>query len=88
MKIRVSVVRIRPWAPFPSLQAPFFLIHRDHLASVRAVTDASGQLVEGTGYAAIGETLNTGFQTQKSYIPSRHLLHNCLPGNGRARRSR
>ncbi|MER9852209.1 RHS repeat-associated core domain-containing protein, partial [Mesorhizobium sp. M0106] len=46
-------------------------LHRDHLASVRMVTDASGAIVEQTNYATYGERLNTGFQTQKSYIGER-----------------
>lgn len=46
-------------------------LHRDHLASVRMVTDASGAIVEQTNYASYGERLNTGFQTQKSYIGER-----------------
>ncbi|TIW92164.1 MAG: hypothetical protein E5V59_18240, partial [Mesorhizobium sp.] len=48
-----------------------FFLHRDHLASVRLVTDISGNVVEGTNYAAYGERLNTGFQTQKGYIGER-----------------
>lgn len=47
-------------------------LHRDHLASVRLVTNSSGALVEGTAYAAYGERLNSGFQTQKGYIGERH----------------
>jgi RHS repeat-associated protein len=47
-------------------------LHRDHLASVRLVTDASGATVEATGYAAYGERLASGFQTQKGYIGERH----------------
>lgn len=46
-------------------------LHRDHLASVRLVTDATGAIVEATNYASYGERLNTGFQTQKSYIGER-----------------
>ncbi|MER8409668.1 Tox-REase-5 domain-containing protein, partial [Mesorhizobium sp. M1307] len=46
-------------------------LHRDHLASVRMVTDAAGAIVEQTNYASYGERLNTGFQTQKSYIGER-----------------
>ncbi|MER8985517.1 MULTISPECIES: RHS repeat-associated core domain-containing protein [unclassified Mesorhizobium] len=46
-------------------------LHRDHLASVRMVTDASGNIAEATNYATYGERLNTGFQTQKSYIGER-----------------
>ncbi|CAM5352502.1 hypothetical protein MAUB1S_06081 [Mycolicibacterium aubagnense] len=60
--------------PHPDIKvvngAKFFL-HRDHLASVRIVTDAAGAVVESTGYAAYGERLNTGFQTQKGYIGER-----------------
>ncbi|WP_185973456.1 MULTISPECIES: RHS repeat protein [unclassified Mesorhizobium] len=48
-----------------------YFLHRDHLASVRMVTDASGAIVEQTNYASYGERLNTGFQTQKSYIGER-----------------
>lgn len=59
-----------------------FWLHRDHLSSVRMVTDAAGTVVESTNYGPYGERKNTGFQTQKSYIPSRHLLRNCLPGIG------
>ncbi|WP_432288793.1 RHS repeat-associated core domain-containing protein (plasmid) [Aminobacter sp. BA135] len=47
-------------------------LHRDHLASVRLVTDATGATVEATGYAAYGERLASGFQTQKGYIGERH----------------
>ncbi|QIA22017.1 RHS repeat-associated core domain-containing protein [Mesorhizobium sp. AA22] len=46
-------------------------LHRDHMASVRMVTDAAGAIVEQTNYATYGERLNTGFQTQKSYIGER-----------------
>ncbi|MFD9901616.1 RHS repeat domain-containing protein, partial [Mesorhizobium sp. NPDC059025] len=60
--------------PHPDIKvvngAKFFL-HRDHLSSVRIVTDAAGAVVESTGYAAYGERLNSGFQTQKGYIGER-----------------
>ncbi|MER9934333.1 RHS repeat-associated core domain-containing protein [Mesorhizobium sp. M0088] len=46
-------------------------LHRDHLASVRMVTDALGAIAEATNYATYGERLNTGFQTQKGYIGER-----------------
>ncbi|WP_164755338.1 RHS repeat-associated core domain-containing protein [Mesorhizobium sp. M7A.F.Ca.US.014.04.1.1] len=46
-------------------------LHRDHLASVRMVTDSTSAIVEQTNYATYGERLNTGFQTQKSYIGER-----------------
>ncbi|WP_197435115.1 RHS repeat-associated core domain-containing protein [Nitratireductor arenosus] len=49
-----------------------YFLHRDHLATVRIVTDAAGAVVEQTGYAAFGERLNTGFQTQKGFIGERH----------------
>ncbi|TPM32938.1 RHS repeat protein [Mesorhizobium sp. B2-3-4] len=48
-----------------------YFLHREHLASVRLVTDASGNTVEATNYATYGEQLNSGFQTQKSYIGER-----------------
>ncbi|MGO7192871.1 RHS repeat-associated core domain-containing protein [Rhizobium brockwellii] len=48
-----------------------FFLHRDHLASVRQVTNQSGYRVEQTGYAAYGEATNTTFQTKKSYIGER-----------------
>jgi len=56
------------------------VLHRDHLASVRMVTDASGAIVEATGYARYGEPTNQAMTTQKSYIGERHeaetgLLH-------------
>ncbi|BAV50750.1 Uncharacterized protein MLTONO_5848 [Mesorhizobium loti] len=38
---------------------------------MRLVTDMSGAVVEGTTYATYGESLNTGFQTQKGYIGER-----------------
>ncbi|MDX8525883.1 RHS repeat-associated core domain-containing protein [Mesorhizobium sp. MSK_1335] len=60
--------------PHPDIKvvggAKYFL-HRDHLASVRMVTDASGAITEATNYATYGERLNSGFQTQKSYIGER-----------------
>ncbi|MEP9387656.1 RHS repeat-associated core domain-containing protein [Mesorhizobium sp. KR9-304] len=49
-----------------------FFLHRDHLASVRIVTDASGAVAESTSYAAYGEGLNAAFQTRKSYIGERY----------------
>ena len=48
------------------------VLHRDHLASVRMVTDASGNIVEQTGYAPYGEPTNQAMTTQKSYIGERH----------------
>ena len=49
-----------------------YFLHRDHLASVRAVTDASGAIAEDTRYAAYGERTNAAFATQKGYIGERH----------------
>ena len=49
-----------------------YFLHRDHLNSVRQVTDAVGSLVEQTGYAAYGERTNTAMQTQKGYIGERY----------------
>jgi len=47
-------------------------LHRDHLSSVRAVTDASGSIVESTTYAAYGErTASTAPTTSKGYIGER-----------------
>ncbi|KSV75942.1 hypothetical protein N185_15970 [Sinorhizobium sp. GW3] len=46
-------------------------LHRDHLSSVRQVTDISGNLVEQNGYAAYGEPTNTAMRTQKGYIGER-----------------
>ncbi|MGR9355873.1 RHS repeat-associated core domain-containing protein [Rhizobium leguminosarum] len=48
-----------------------FFLHRDHLASVRQVTNESGYRVEQTGYAAYGEATNTTMQTKKGYIGER-----------------
>ncbi|MBD9623998.1 hypothetical protein IB279_13705 [Ensifer sp. ENS06] len=46
-------------------------LHRDHLSSIRQVTDANGNLVEQNGYAAYGEPTNTAMRTQKGYIGER-----------------
>ena len=48
-----------------------YFLHRDHLASVRLVTDAAGNLVERTSFAAYGEPTNTAMQTKKSYVGER-----------------
>ncbi|MDQ6433630.1 RHS repeat-associated core domain-containing protein [Mesorhizobium sp. LHD-90] len=48
-----------------------FFLHRDHLSSVRVVTDAAGASVESTNYAAYGEQFNTSFATRKGYISER-----------------
>ena len=47
-------------------------IHRDHLSSVRFVTDATGNLIEQTAYASYGEPTNAAMATQKGYINERH----------------
>jgi len=48
-----------------------FFLHRDHLSSVRLVTDAAGTVAEQTSYAAYGETTNPAMQTKKGYIGER-----------------
>jgi RHS repeat-associated protein len=67
---------VTTWTRYPHMDikvvgADKFFLHRDHLASVRAVSDMAGNAVESTAYAAYGEQLNSGFQTQKSYIGER-----------------
>ena len=64
------------WTRYPHMDVKVVgsakqVLHRDHLASVRFVTDASGALVEQTGYAAYGEKTNASFATSKSYIGER-----------------
>jgi RHS repeat-associated protein len=46
-------------------------LHRDHLSSVRLVSDEAGTLAEQTSYAAYGETTNPAMQTKKGYIGER-----------------
>ncbi|HMQ58757.1 MAG TPA: hypothetical protein PKE65_09425, partial [Rhizobiaceae bacterium] len=48
------------------------VLHRDHLATVRFVTDETGAVVEQTGYAPYGERLNANFATQKGFVGERH----------------
>ncbi|WP_310221832.1 toxin TcdB middle/N-terminal domain-containing protein [Neorhizobium sp. 2083] len=48
-----------------------YFLHRDHLSSVRLVTDAAGNVAEQTSYAAYGETTNPAMQTKKGYIGER-----------------
>ena len=48
-----------------------YSLHRDHLSSVRLVTNASGLQTEATAYAPYGEKLNAGFSTRKGYIGER-----------------
>jgi RHS repeat-associated protein len=46
-------------------------LHRDHLASVRFLTDATGNAANPTRYAAYGESTNPPTTTQKNYIGER-----------------
>ncbi|MGK6317817.1 RHS repeat domain-containing protein, partial [Neorhizobium sp. DT-125] len=46
-------------------------LHRDHLSSVRLVTNEAGTLAEQTAYAAYGEPTNKAMQTEKGYIGER-----------------
>jgi RHS repeat-associated protein len=48
-----------------------YFLHRDHLASVRLVTNVAGNVAEQTSYAAYGETANPAMQTKKGYIGER-----------------
>lgn len=48
-----------------------YFLHRDHLSSVRAVTDQNGAIVESTRYAVYGESANKAMTTQKNYIGER-----------------
>ena len=64
------------WTRYPHMDVKVVgatkqFLHRDHLASVRFVTDASGAVVESTGYAAYGEKTNAAFTTSKGYIGER-----------------
>ncbi|MFZ1680521.1 MAG: RHS repeat-associated core domain-containing protein [Rhizobiaceae bacterium] len=61
-----------PWMDLIVEGTAIRVLHRDHLASVRFVTDGAGGLVEGTGYAAFGERLNGAITTQRGYIGQRH----------------
>nr|WP_295469996.1 RHS repeat-associated core domain-containing protein [Mesorhizobium sp.] len=49
-----------------------FFLHRDHLSSVRHVTNATGAVQETTAYAAYGERTNASFDTQKGFIGERY----------------
>jgi RHS repeat-associated protein len=49
-----------------------FFLHRDHLSSVRYVTNGAGATHETTAYAAYGERMNAAFQTQRAYIGERY----------------
>uniref|UniRef100_UPI000562EE46 RHS repeat-associated core domain-containing protein n=1 Tax=Allorhizobium undicola TaxID=78527 RepID=UPI000562EE46 len=48
-----------------------YFLHRDHLSSVRFVTNMAGEVVESTHYAVYGETTNKAMTTQKNYIGER-----------------
>ncbi len=61
-----------PWMDIKFAGSSPQVLHRDHLASVRMVTDASGNIVEATGYAPYGEPTNQAMTTQKSFIGERH----------------
>ena len=67
----VTAIARYPWMDIAVEGTAVRFLHRDHLASVRAVTDMAGAVVEATGYAAYGERLNAGFQTAKGYIGER-----------------
>ena len=75
--VKAGVYAIIAYRHYPHMDiklvgtAPTF-IHRDHLSSVRIVTDALGNLVEETAYAAYGERTNAAMTTQKGTINERH----------------
>ena len=68
----VTAIARYPWMDIAVEGTAVRFLHRDHLASVRAVTDMAGALVEATGYAAYGERLNVGMQARKGYIGERY----------------
>lgn len=49
-----------------------YFLHRDHLSSVRYVTNGAGATHETTAYSAYGERMNANFQTQRAYIGERY----------------
>ena len=49
-----------------------YWLHRDHLSSVRLVTDSAGNVVEGTTYQPYGGRDNAGMQTSKGYVGERY----------------
>ncbi len=64
------------WTRYPHMDVKVVggvtqFLHRDHLASVRHVTDMAGAQVETTRYASYGEKTNAAFTTSKSYIGER-----------------
>ncbi|WP_312404256.1 toxin TcdB middle/N-terminal domain-containing protein [Rhizobium sp.] len=48
-----------------------FFLHRDHLSSVRIVTDGAGTETEKTAYVSYGEPTNKAMVTKKGYIGER-----------------
>ncbi|GGG23562.1 hypothetical protein GCM10010924_61400 [Rhizobium wenxiniae] len=48
-----------------------FFLHRDHLSSVRIVTDGAGTETEKTAYVSYGEPTNKAMATKKGYIGER-----------------
>lgn len=48
-----------------------YYMHRDHQASLRALTNSSGAVVEETRYRAYGEPTNENMGTHKGYIGER-----------------
>ena len=68
---------VSTWTRYPHMDVKVVggakqFLHRDHLASVRFVTDASGNVVEQTNYAVYGERTNAAFTTSKGYIGERY----------------
>ncbi len=69
-----------PHADIKIVGSQKFFLHRDHLASVRLITNDAGTVVEDTGYSAYGERVamsnsnypNVGYSTQKGYIGERY----------------
>lgn len=49
-----------------------YFLHRDHLSSVRLVTDSAGNVVEGTTYQPYGGRDNAAMQTSKGYVGERY----------------
>ncbi len=65
------------WTRYPHMNVKVegttkYWLHRDHLASVRVVTDITGAPAESTNYASYGERTNAAMTTEKGYIGERH----------------
>ncbi len=65
------------WTRYPHMNVKVegttkYWLHRDHLASVRIVTDITGAPAESTNYASYGERINAAKTTEKGYIGERH----------------